>query len=70
MSISFSTYDLSDQKQKIWRFLKEFVVPGRMGENDREHIRNNFLITRHLRECMLLFLSLLPGEHRTSLTGC
>jgi len=30
----------------------------RLGENGREHIRNNFLITRHLRDYMLLFLSL------------
>ncbi|TRZ93941.1 glycosyltransferase [bacterium] len=30
----------------------------RLGENGREHIKNNFLITRHLRDYMLLFLSL------------
>ncbi|MCM8774417.1 MAG: glycosyltransferase [Candidatus Omnitrophica bacterium] len=30
----------------------------KLGENGREHIRNNFLITRHLRDYMLLFLSL------------
>ncbi len=30
----------------------------RLGENGREHIRNNFLLTRHLRDYMLLFLSL------------
>jgi len=30
----------------------------KLGENGREHIRNNFLITRHLREYMLLSLSL------------
>lgn len=30
----------------------------RLGENGREHIKNNFLITRHLRSYMLLFLSL------------
>lgn len=29
----------------------------KLGENGREHIRNNFLITRHLRDYMLLFLS-------------
>lgn len=31
---------------------------AKLGENGREHIRNNFLITRHLKEYMLLFLSL------------
>lgn len=34
----------------------------KLGENGREHIRNNFLITRHLRDYMLLFLSLYHGE--------
>ncbi len=34
-----------------------------LGENGREHVRNNFLITRHLRDYMLLFLSLYhPGD--------
>ena len=30
----------------------------KLGENGREHIRQNFLLTRHLKEHMLLFLSL------------
>ncbi|MBU1869154.1 MAG: glycosyltransferase [Candidatus Omnitrophica bacterium] len=30
----------------------------KLGENGKEHIRNNFLLTRHLKEYMLLFLSL------------
>lgn len=30
----------------------------KLGANGREHVRNNFLITRHLRDYMLLFLSL------------
>lgn len=30
----------------------------KLGENGREHIKNNFLLTRHLRDYMLLFLSL------------
>lgn len=34
----------------------------RLGENGREHIRNNFLITRHVRDYMLLFLSLYHRE--------
>jgi len=29
-----------------------------LGRNGREHIKNNFLITRHLRDYMLAFLSL------------
>lgn len=34
----------------------------KLGENGREHIKNNFLITRHLRDYMLLFLSLYYNE--------
>jgi len=34
----------------------------KLGENAREHIRNNFLVTRHLRDYMLLFLSLYHDE--------
>ena len=34
----------------------------KLGENGREHIRNSFLITRHLRDYMLLFLSLYHSE--------
>ncbi|MDP2924409.1 MAG: glycosyltransferase [Candidatus Omnitrophota bacterium] len=33
-----------------------------LGENGREHIRNNFLITRHIKDYMLLFLSLYHPE--------
>jgi len=34
----------------------------KLGENGREHIRSNFLITRHLRDYLLLFLSLYHPE--------
>lgn len=34
----------------------------KLGENGREHIRNNFLVTRHIKDYMLLFLSLYHGE--------
>ena len=33
-----------------------------LGENGREHVRRNFLITRHLKEYLLLFLSLYHPE--------
>lgn len=39
----------------------------KLGENGREHVRNNFLITRHLKEYMLLFLSLYYPEDITKL---
>ncbi len=28
----------------------------RLGENGREHVRQNFLLTRHLKDCLILFL--------------
>lgn len=34
----------------------------KLGENGRAHIRNNFLLTRHLKDYMLLFLSLYHPE--------
>ncbi|MBU2258965.1 MAG: glycosyltransferase, partial [Candidatus Omnitrophica bacterium] len=34
----------------------------KLGENGREHIRNNFLLTRHMKDYMLLFLSLFHKE--------
>jgi trehalose synthase len=35
----------------------------KLGQNGREHIRNNFLLTRHLRDYLLLFLSLYHTEN-------
>ncbi|MBI4430221.1 MAG: glycosyltransferase, partial [Candidatus Omnitrophica bacterium] len=44
------------------RAIKQILQnPGfakRLGENGREHVRTNFLLTRHLRDYVLLFLSL------------
>ncbi len=34
----------------------------KLGENGKEHIKNNYLITRHLRDYMLLFLALYQSE--------
>lgn len=34
----------------------------KLGENGHEHIKNNFLITRHLKDYILLFLSLYHAE--------
>ena len=46
--------------------IKQFLAnPGyakKLGQNGREHIKNNFLITRHIKEYMLLFLSLYHKE--------
>lgn len=39
-------------------FLQNPEYAGKLGQNGREHIRQNFLLTRHLREYLLLFLAL------------
>jgi trehalose synthase len=42
------------------QLLQQPALAKRLGENGREHVRNNFLLTRHLRDYMLLFLA---AEH-------
>ncbi len=45
------------------RLLSEPEFAARLGANGREHVRQNFLLTRHLRDYLLLILSLdHPGE--------
>ncbi|MDD5194131.1 MAG: glycosyltransferase [Candidatus Omnitrophica bacterium] len=44
------------------QFLNSPEYAKKLGENGREHIRNNFLITRHIKDYMLLFLSLYHPE--------
>lgn len=46
----------------IKQFLNNPEYAQKLGGQGREHIRNNFLITRHLRDYMLLFLSLYHPE--------
>jgi len=46
----------------IKQLLNSPAFAQKLGENGREHIRNNFLLTRHLRDYMLLFLSLYHTE--------
>ena len=36
----------------------------KLGENGREHVRHNFLITRHLRDYLLIILAL---EHDSNI---
>lgn len=46
----------------IKQLLNSPAYARKLGENGREHIRNNFLLTRHLKEYMLLFLSLYHSD--------
>lgn len=38
------------------QLLRQPALARRLGENGRERVRNNFLLTRHLRDYLLLFL--------------
>jgi trehalose synthase len=46
----------------IKQLLASPAYARKLGENGREHVRNNFLLTRHLRDYMLVFLSLYHPE--------
>jgi len=46
----------------IKQLLNNPEYAGRLGENGREHVRQNFLLTRHLMDYLLTFVSL---EHKT-----
>ncbi len=43
--------------RSIRQLLQSPEYARRLGENGHEHIKNNFLITRHIRDYLLLFLS-------------
>ena len=52
------------------QLLNEPEFATRLGINGREHVRWNFLLTRHLRDYLLLFLSRdFPGQSLVSLAG-
>lgn len=52
------SYSIEGTAYYLKQLLQEPDYARRLGENGREHIRANFLITRHVREYLLLFLSL------------
>jgi trehalose synthase len=52
------TYSLDGTAHYLKELLNEPEYASQLGINGREHVRNNFLITRHIRENLLLFLSL------------
>ena len=58
------THTLEGTAFALKQLLQDPAYAKRLGENGREHIKKNFLITRHLKDYMLLFLSLdHPGEN-------
>jgi trehalose synthase len=56
------THSIEGTAYWMKQLLNEPEYARRLGMNGREHIRTNFLITRHIRDYILLFLSLERGE--------
>lgn len=55
----------SDEGAALWikQLFQEPALAQRLGESGREHVRRNFLVTRQLRDYLLLLVSLeCPGE--------
>lgn len=52
------TYSIEGAAFAIKQLLNHPKYAKKLGENGKEHIRNNFLLTRHLKDYLLLFLSL------------
>ncbi|HPM43060.1 MAG TPA: glycosyltransferase [Candidatus Omnitrophota bacterium] len=55
-------YSIDGAAFAIKQLLNSPSYAKKMGENGREHIKNNFLLTRHVKDYMLLFLSLYHNE--------
>ena len=51
-------HNLEEAANALKQLLSNPEYARRLGENGREYVRQNFLITRHLRDYLLLFLSL------------
>jgi trehalose synthase len=51
------TYSIEGTAHYLKQLLQEPSYAKALGLNGKEHIKNNFLITRHIRDYLLLFLS-------------
>ncbi|SYZ74743.1 Trehalose synthase [Candidatus Zixiibacteriota bacterium] len=56
------TYSIEGTAYYLKQLLNEPEYAEKLGANGREHIRNNFLITRHIRDYLMLFISLYHDE--------
>lgn len=56
------SYEIEGTAYALRQLLTNPQYARRLGENGREHVRYNFLITRHLRDYLLLFLALEHAE--------
>lgn len=55
-------YSIEGAAYHVKQLLNSPEYARKLGENGHEHIRNNFLLTRHLRDYMLLFLALYSSQ--------
>lgn len=53
------THSIEGTAQWIKQLISAPEYARRLGNNGREHVRNNYLITRHLKDYLLLFVSLM-----------
>jgi trehalose synthase len=58
------SYGIEGTAYDIKQLLTNPEFARKLGENGREHVKYNFLITRHLREYLLLFLALYHNGDR------
>ena len=56
------THSIEGTAYWLKQLLQEPSFAKKLGENGREYVRQNFLLTRHLRDYLLLFLSLYHRE--------
>ena len=54
----WSPKDYDGFAQKIVKLLEDRELTAQLGEQAREHVRENFLVTRHLMDYLKLFASL------------
>lgn len=52
------TYSIPGTVHYLKELLNEPDYAMKLGQNGREHVRNNFLITRHIKDYLVLFLSM------------
>lgn len=56
------THSIEGTAYWIKQLLNEPTYARKLGVNGKEHIKNNFLITRHIKDYLLLFISLFRRE--------
>jgi trehalose synthase len=57
------THSIEGTAYWIKQLLNEADYAARLGRNGREHVKANFLITRHIKDYLLLFLSLFEKDN-------